>query len=471
MNWRVIQLLITGILIFNLIYLQAQGNKIKLDNLVWSDYNETIKGFINSDKEAYTYNVDGRPETIITYHWNVATETWKAKEKTLNIFSNDQIEEVIKSYTDVEGNWVDTLKRVYVYSSGLTDSIITYERTNNTQQWNAVNLEKFSYDEDMNLTGYILKEWNDNESAWKGYFSESYVYDDQNRVTNYISQVWDFLFEDWINYDQEVYNYGFNPASEGYTYYLWDEYKNTWSKYYKDSTEYSADNLSKGFLSWYWENGDWQLLTKEIHEFNINGDLTYFAEYDWNPASGKWDYYDKEIYIFDANFNLTEFVDYNKDDMKNVWIQNSREVYSRETEVGRGDLVLPFEDRTVMDYYFTSKINDALIYNWNESSGIWVKQQIGTFTYSDFNVVENLITPYIKIRVFPNPVEETFRIETGEQEQYMSVSVYNLNGTLVQTLDYSDSGRYNVASLTPGVYILKIRQEMGKTKAAKLIKR
>ncbi|MFV0233717.1 choice-of-anchor J domain-containing protein [Empedobacter falsenii] len=67
--------------------------------------------------------------------------------------------------------------------------------------------------------------------------------------------------------------------------------------------------------------------------------------------------------------------------------------------------------------------------------------------------------------VYPNPVEDSFKIDLGTSinKSKVSIELYDMVGKKVQSFDYADS--YNISSLPKGTYVLRIND--GTTKVVK----
>ena len=95
------------------------------------------------------------------------------------------------------------------------------------------------------------------------------------------------------------------------------------------------------------------------------------------------------------------------------------------------------------------------------------------FILDDFSVSGNssLATSDINTKqvtnVYPNPVEDSFKIDLGTtlNKANVTIELYDMVGKKVQSFDYADS--YNISSLPKGVYVLKIND--GATKVVKKI--
>ncbi|MCB9335785.1 MAG: T9SS type A sorting domain-containing protein [Flavobacteriales bacterium] len=62
-----------------------------------------------------------------------------------------------------------------------------------------------------------------------------------------------------------------------------------------------------------------------------------------------------------------------------------------------------------------------------------------------------------QLSIYPNPVKDVLRIETTEQIE--QISIYNINGSLVRTINNEQNGWINVAGLSKGMYFMTIKTE------------
>ncbi|MEO9869391.1 T9SS type A sorting domain-containing protein [Ekhidna sp.] len=75
------------------------------------------------------------------------------------------------------------------------------------------------------------------------------------------------------------------------------------------------------------------------------------------------------------------------------------------------------------------------------------------------------------ILIYPNPVYETLRINNAKSENYKMI-IRALSGQEIDHIDLSENTDYKTQKLQPGIYLLEIRDERGKTiKTEKIIKK
>ena len=59
------------------------------------------------------------------------------------------------------------------------------------------------------------------------------------------------------------------------------------------------------------------------------------------------------------------------------------------------------------------------------------------------------------LRIYPNPVTSTFEI--GESERVANIKVINMVGREVRDFDFIEGGKYDIADLPQGMYLVQLR--------------
>ena len=73
--------------------------------------------------------------------------------------------------------------------------------------------------------------------------------------------------------------------------------------------------------------------------------------------------------------------------------------------------------------------------------------------------------------VYPNPVNDCIRIELSDNASCQSVSIYSIDGRLVETFpETSHQTTIDISGLTTGIYIMKVRLSDGREYAERIIK-
>ena len=73
--------------------------------------------------------------------------------------------------------------------------------------------------------------------------------------------------------------------------------------------------------------------------------------------------------------------------------------------------------------------------------------------------------------VYPNPVNDCIRIELSDNASCQSVSIYSIDGRLVETFpETSHQTTINIANLTAGIYIMRVRLSDGMEYSQRIIK-
>ena len=89
----------------------------------------------------------------------------------------------------------------------------------------------------------------------------------------------------------------------------------------------------------------------------------------------------------------------------------------------------------------------------------------GMYCAVDENVTDELVL------VYPNPAYDIININFAENTTCQDVIIYSLDGRLVETFpETSQSSTINIANLTPGLYLIKVRMSDGKEFTERIVK-
>ena len=75
----------------------------------------------------------------------------------------------------------------------------------------------------------------------------------------------------------------------------------------------------------------------------------------------------------------------------------------------------------------------------------------------------------VKIRIFPNPVQETLYVESDNEIR--SIAICNSFGSTIKTISPKDySAKLDLFNVASGIYVIKVTLGTGKTLTQKLVK-
>lgn len=105
-------------------------------------------------------------------------------------------------------------------------------------------------------------------------------------------------------------------------------------------------------------------------------------------------------------------------------------------------------------------------YQFNESSEIYAVIFDETLSTSEISFAEK---PFV---CYPNPAKDIININFADDNDCQSVAIYSIDGRLVvETFsEMSQSSTINIANLTPGLYLIKVRMSDGKEFTERIVK-
>jgi hypothetical protein len=86
---------------------------------------------------------------------------------------------------------------------------------------------------------------------------------------------------------------------------------------------------------------------------------------------------------------------------------------------------------------------------------------------SDFCTSSTKNDVFSDVRVYPNPVSDYINVEG---ENIKTIEVYNLMGSPVQKIDFSEKRTFDISAWNSGIYIMKLTSNKNETRAFKFIK-
>lgn len=358
----------------------------------------------------------------------------------------------------------------------------------------------YSYDNAGRLTEEIAKEPVSNMNISR----ISYSYDLSGNVTEEVSYVWGN--NEWVpvSGDKLVYTISAESQINGYIEQTIKE--GVWVNETRVEYILNTFNIPIGMLTYHWNGTDWMLYSKTMNITWADWKSRQLAAYTimlWQNET--WVNSERYTTEIDENHHIstTEF-------WVNVeWVTSTRETYSRTefneeivienrtesgweiekyrgTFDGNGNPTGMFystwyenEWFTEMELFFDLKYNESndvteMVFRYRDP-GLFIPIYIAKYKYSNFlhfttDVPE--ISVLDNVKVFPNPVSNTFTIQIDENTNAnYQVNIVNLAGQTVFNNSYSNSSiSVNTDNLTTGMYLLNIKTDDGRTYNSKLLK-
>jgi type IX secretion system substrate protein len=374
------------------------------DYSIYSSWDSELNDWRLSYKSSYEY--DNHSHLILKKDStrNVANTEWIRNGRTTYTYTlSGKLETEIEEFWDVmSGKWENYSKLTFTY---IAENLTTYLVSN----WNSLNEEwEHYYKIEYAYNGNQLKSetfylWNGQPENWEEY--TMYEYEKTDNIEEILMKSFNKDLDDWQNSQKTIFVYLADERISDHTVLYWDETRNDWYFYEKWESEFLIDNTEEKTYSKYdYEEHNWNVVGKEIYNFNTQNNITLYQNLYWDRENSNWINSMKTIYSYDEEYNLNN----------------------------------------IINSYWKNEINE-----WENSSkeeNYW-KNYVGI----------NTISSNIYISLFPNPAEDFIIINCKEIIQ--RIEIYNQSGLLVVL---SDQEMINLQNISPGIYYTNLHLKSGK---------
>ncbi len=374
------------------------------------------------------------------YTWDEELNNWQHVSNTTYSYNNggELTEEIVR---DAETNYYLT-RNTFSYGSGNSYEEVSYNWI--IDGWIPVAGERrLNTISEFQLTGSV-EQTLENE-VWVNKTKSVYIYFDNTIPTEIQTYHWDG--ENWILYSRMgLLTWADWPNRELAAYTLQYMQENNWVNAERYSSEHDGDNYSA--TTEIWTNEQWVNSTRETYSrTSIEEELILE---NWT-AQG-WENTEKYQGTFDAYGNPTGM-------FYSTWYDTSWEL---EMELFLDLLYNESNDVTEMVFRYR---DPDLSEPENMSKYVFSNFLHFTTDVPEVSVLDN-------VKVFPNPVINTFTIQIDENTNAnYQVNIVNLAGQTVFNNSYSNpSISVNTDNLTTGMYLLNIKTDDGRTYNSKLLK-
>ena len=340
----------------------------------------------------------------------------------------------------VETTYDESYRYTYTYDEYEFYLIETLIEQDLGDGWNPFEMITCEYDFSGSLLESIEADWDDGD--WKEWLKTSYTYSDNGMEIVY--QVFDGTT--WNNEVKEVYNYNGDMT----TVLFWEWNGSTWSS--SDLHTYTYGITSIEVLKQYMQGGAWQNEEKVTYTLDFLGNVTeIFYETWWESAwmnDGRTTYnYENEVYtsmlieVWEGNawHEIYRYGFVYEDG--NATRGECMHLEDGEWKVDDGDIEMAYCYNAANDVYYGCEVNVIYI----DVTCVGEKAQTAGF------------------KVCPVPAESEILIEAPG---FQKAEIYSVTG---QKLMESRQSQMNVGTLAPGVYLLKVYDQKGKSESQRIV--
>jgi len=263
-------------------------------------------------------------------------------------------------------------------------------------------------------------------------------------------------------------------SNDGNTYFGCQHWQ-----YNQSSGAYNILNLS-GNLNWnpYFWYGDlprldrWYLLVGYIHEKNTTVTTNQGAIYD--GVTGKF-IQNITDFKFDTSTNILRhraflYYDPNINDRQYHYAPRIEEVNSATPTIAQ---LLGINENSTLKFTYDTPGNQAKREYCSGSCTSRVSTEIQAKEEVAEESIENIEDAFRGLNIFPNPTQSNITIKTSQESLVKRITVFDIKGALLQTLDYNKpvpSMQVNLSRWPVGVYYLHLHLENGESTTKKVIK-
>ena len=335
----------------------------------------------------------------------------------------------------------DDVKYRTVYTYDEYEYYLTEEYTKIDEGNGWMNYSMISYEYDF--SGNVIEELTKlaETGVMENYTFRSYTYDG-DMLSEVLDQFW---YEgDWVNVMKDVYNYNGDVT----TVLSWEWNGNNWTSNRLYTFTYGNGTIE--LLNQYMEGGAWQNDERIIYTLDFDENVTEIMYFVWTGTT--WETAMRQVYNYEDGVYVSMVED--------EWYGSWESVY-------RCDYVYENGNATHGESHFISDGGSSLA-DYNLEMAYGYNADVKTFygcevdvTYVDItNINENTQANF---KVYPVPAENEIQIQA---EGFQKAEIYSVTG---QKLMESTVKKMNVSSLSQGVYLLKVYDQLGKAETQRIV--
>ncbi len=414
--------------------LNKKANKQKLDNII-GQTNFTGTGFINSDKDEFTYDPNGWE---ITHLYNI--------------------------WDEAKSQWIKESKYDYIRDSkGNCTSLVTLGWNANLSKFENYEKEVNKFDSKNNLILKLFYLWDTDVLGWVNVN----VTDNRYNANNQIISVTDSNFLDVFSINRKDYTYDVKGNNTLEVYTKWNFTLLKFENIKKVENTFDNNNRKTKTVWTFWDNNlkVWLNSIYFDYTYNSNGRELSRLDFTWDNTSSSFINTQKVFHTYDLKENLTSSVFSEWDDEEEIWINTYKKASVFDISIPVDQLVWPFNGEG-----HKSKLTQELEYNWNEVSSAWENDFKSTFNYSPFgSATINEIYNSSAITLFPNPANDKVFISIPNYSGNFEVKLMDLSGKILKVNEISNNGYLEVSEATKGIYLIQIYNDSNLLGVRKLV--
>lgn len=443
----------------------------RMDSLIRQEYDNTAFTWMDSEREIYSYNADGK---ILHF----SRSAWSPSQ-----------------------DWIVFWTEQYTYNAlGQMTEYVAIKRDSLTNQMVNFWKESYAYNAGGHIQLYQTYTWNAGTGQWVNSWKADYAYNASGQITDYQDYYWDVTGSQWVNLWKSEFDYTAGLISL-YKDYSWNSGNAQWVNAYKAEYAYNAASKLILYLDYEWNSSisQWANSGKEEYAYTGSGFLSLATKYYWSTTSGgQWKYDFKEEYTYNSQDQLTSYIssipnlsgnqwvnlgkqdlfydvnqilEYTIDSDWNAgsgqWVPTDKREFSFDPTIAASEVMMPYwyaEDASFASHMMTQSISYQYL------NALWVSRFKNTYHYTDISSTGLPPPEEMQVKMFPNPVVDEWYVSPLQPGQMLQLSLHDSKGRLVMHTQLNAFRAFPLGKLEAGIYFYTIQGERGSL-TGKLLKK
>jgi len=432
MKTKITLLLALSVLFFT----KAQTTKHAVTQVDVYDTSTTPEYIKNT--KTFSYDSYGQELEYISTNLDSYGTTTMQQKTEYSYNSNNLLSQIVY-YSFVSGSWVNNSKKVYTYNSDDKVSI------SEDSYWDSVNSvwvtnikDEFFYNTDGTLDYNIKYSYDAANSVWVIVQKKAYTYVSSiNLVSLEETFAWDTVTSTYFAVTRKNYTYDSNNNNTLEIFEYFDTVSSSWVNSSKSSNTFDVNDDLIETISYYWQNNGWVSSVKSVYTRNSIGSVTLAESFNYDSVAQTW-------MSIPSDTNIP--------------------TYSNPS-ISATELIIP-DEISMNNYAYGQLFNEKLdIVSKEFNNTPYERREI---TYTQINFTANVTDiSELNLSIYPNPVLNTFQIQSVENLTDFKLKIYDIKGQLLMSKENETT--INLESLTSGCYMYRLESKEG-YKTGKIVK-
>ncbi len=263
--------------------INAAGYFIECIGYNWVDNGWELS--TTSDRQNYTFDLDGRVIEAVFAHWNSADGSWENYHRyTLDFNALGRIIDSQKYDWNLElNNWFGIDRKVYVYNpDNILEEEVRYDWVFSSSTWKKSIKTVYSHNADGTLASVDYYDYSENIENWVFYrpvYDYTYSYTPEGKVSEKITRYWLNSLSGMVNYGKQTYAY-----------------------------DVAGNVIDVATYRWNIANENWYGTERQVKEYDLTVDIADLVYPTWESTAYYLYFYDAKLfsekrYSLNAQFN------------------------------------------------------------------------------------------------------------------------------------------------------------------------